>query len=232
MHDVEIRPEIKERVLKRRGKLHFYDRLDPARTAHVIIDMQNVFVAPGAPIEVPAARGIVDRINETNLALRALGVRIVWITHRNLRQGSGNDWTLYYDHVMTPDAAKTVLDWFHPDHEGSQIWSGLDVHPDDVKIVKCRYSALVPGASILERYLRSNGIENIVISGTKTNVCCESTARDAMMMDFRTVMLSDSTAAQSDDEHRMTLENMITQFADVMTGAQVVSVLKGHALND
>ena len=63
-------------------------------------------------------------------------------------------------------------------------------------------------------------------------MCCESTARDAMMLDFRTVLLSDCTAAQSDEEHRMTLENMITQFADVMTGAQAVSVLKGNPLNE
>jgi ureidoacrylate peracid hydrolase len=53
-----------------------------------------------------------------------------------------------------------------------------------------------------------------------------------MMLDFRTVMLSDCTAAQTDDEHRTTLENMITQFADVMTGAQALSVLKGQPLNE
>jgi ureidoacrylate peracid hydrolase len=232
VHDVDIRDEIKARVRARRGRLHFYERLDPARTAHVVIDMQNVFVAPGAPIEVPMARTVVDRINETNRALRALGVRIVWITHRNLRQGGANDWALYYDHVMTPERAETVLDWFDPAHDGSQLWPGLETRPEDVRIVKCRYSALIQGSSGLERYLRSNGLENLLISGTKTNVCCESTARDAMMLDFRTVMLSDCMAAQSDDEHRMTLENMITQFADVMTGAQAISVLKGNPLNE
>jgi ureidoacrylate peracid hydrolase len=99
-------------------------------------------------------------------------------------------------------------------------------------IVKGRYSALIQGSSSLERYLRSNGIENLLISGTKTNVCCEATARDAMMLDFRTVMLSDSTAASSDDEHRTTLENMIRSFADVMTGAQAVAVLSGTPLNE
>jgi ureidoacrylate peracid hydrolase len=231
-HDVEIRPEIKDRVRRRRGRLHFYDRLDPARTAHVVIDMQNVFVAPGAPIEVPAARGIVDRINETNAALRALGVKIVWVTHRNLRHGDHNDWALYYDHVVSPELARLALDWFHPEHDGSRIWSGLEVKPEDARFVKCRYSALIQGSSGLERYLRSNFIENLLISGTKTNVCCESTARDAMMLDFRTVMLSDCTAASSDDEHRATLENMIQGFADVMTGAQTLAVLKGHPLNE
>ncbi len=231
-HDVEIRPEIRERVLRRRGKLHFYDRLDPARTAHLVIDMQNVFVAPGAPIEVPEARGVVERINETNRALRALGVKIVWITHRNLRHGARSDWALYYDHVMTPERADEVLDWFQPGHEGGELWAGLEARPEDARIVKCRYSALIQGSSGLERYLRSNGFENLLISGTKTNVCCESTARDAMMLDFRTVMLADCMAAQTDDEHRTTLENMITQFADVMTAAQALSVLRGNPLNE
>ncbi len=231
-HDVDIRPEVKEAIRKRRGRLHFYDRLDPRRTAHLVIDMQNIFVAPGAPIEVPAARDIVDRINETNAALRALSVRIVWVTHCNLRHGDRNDWALYYDHIATPEIARTALDWFQPDHEGSRIWSRLEVLPEDARIVKSRYSALIQGSSSLERYLRSNFIENLLISGTKTNVCCEATARDAMMLDFRTVMLSDSTAAQSDDEHRTTLENMIRNFADVMTGAQALSVLTGNPLNE
>ena len=56
MHKVEIRREIVERVLARRGRLHLFDSLDPTRTALLVVDMQNAFVAPGAPIEVPAAR--------------------------------------------------------------------------------------------------------------------------------------------------------------------------------
>jgi len=243
-HDIDIRPEVKERVRARRGRLHLYDRLDPRRTAHLVIDMQNAFVAPDAPFEVPAARGVVDAINRTNAALRTLGVRVVWITHRNLRHGAdggagsaisneaGSDWALYFTHLVTPERARVALDWLQPEHAGSRLWPRLEVRPEDAAIVKCRYSALIPGSSSLERYLRSNGVENLLISGTKTNVCCESTARDAMMLDFRTVLLSDCTAAETDDEHRATLENMIRNFADVMTGAQAVSVLSGTPLNE
>ena len=92
--------------------------------------------------------------------------------------------------------------------------------------MKNRYSALIPGASQLERILRAGGTENVLISGTKTDVCCESTGRDAMMMDFRVVMLSDCMAALSDDEHRDTLETMIQQFGDVMTRGEVLAVLR------
>ena len=55
MHAVKLRDSIVRRVLERRGRLHLFDRLDPRKTALLVIDMQNAFVAPGAPVEVPAA---------------------------------------------------------------------------------------------------------------------------------------------------------------------------------
>jgi ureidoacrylate peracid hydrolase len=73
--------------------------------------------------------------------------------------------------------------------------------------------------------LRNMGVDTLLIAGTKTNVCCESTARDAMMLDFNVVMLSDCTAALSDDEHRATLETIIQQFGDVMTAAEALAAL-------
>ena len=57
MHRVEIRQEIIDRVLARRGRYHLFDRLEPAKTAVVVIDMQSTFCEPGAPAEVPASRG-------------------------------------------------------------------------------------------------------------------------------------------------------------------------------
>ena len=76
--------------------------------------------------------------------------------------------------------------------------------------------------------LRGLGIENLLVAGTKTNVCCEATGRDAMMMDFRVVMVSDCLAALSDDEYRASLETFIQQFGNVMTGDEVVAVLSAR----
>jgi len=64
-----------------------------------------------------------------------------------------------------------------------------------------------------------------LIAGTKTNICCESTGRDAMMLDFNAVMLSDCTAALSDEEHRSALENFIQQFGDVMTHQEAIELV-------
>ena len=56
-------------------------------------------------------------------------------------------------------------------------------------------------------------------------MCCECTARDAMMLDYKVVLLSDCTAALSDDEQRATLENVIQQFGDVLTAEEALAVL-------
>ena len=69
-------------------------------------------------------------------------------------------------------------------------------------------------------------IKNLLIVGTKTNVCCESTARDAMMMDFNVVMVADGCAALSEEEHEATLNTIIQQFGDVFTVDEIISILR------
>lgn len=75
-----------------------------------------------------------------------------------------------------------------------------------MRITKNRYSAPIPGSSTLERVRHRYGRENVLIAGTKTNVCCESTGRDAMMRDFSAVMISECLAALADEEHRTALK--------------------------
>ncbi len=226
MHDVEVRQEIIDRVLARRGRYHLFDRLDPARTAHLIIDMQNTFVKEGAPAEVPVARDIAANINELNAALRDLGVRIIWVTHANTNDASGSDWRTFFDYFVADEMRERTVEALTPEAEGQQIWHAMEVAEGDTQVLKNRYSALIPGSSQLERMLRAASTENLLISGTKTNVCCEATARDAMMMDFKVVMVSDCMAALSHDEHRATLETVIQQFGDVMTRNEVLAVLR------
>ena len=85
---------------------------------------------------------------------------------------------------------------------------------------------MIRGSSTLDSVLRDRGIDTILIAGTKTNVCCESTARDAMMLDYRVVMVEDCCAALSDDEHLASLETIIQQFGDVMTASEVLERLR------
>jgi len=225
MHDIEIRSEIVDRVLARRGRFHLFDSLEPSKSALVVIDMQGTFVAEGSPAEVPAARGIVSNINVLTDKLRSLGVKIIWVTHANANDGSGSDWDGFFRHFVGEGVRQKTIESLAPDGEGQKIWRDLSVEPSDFQVLKNRYSALIPGSSQLERILRSHGIQNVLVAGTKTNVCCEATGRDAMMMDFNVVMVSDCLAALSDEEHRASLETFIQQFGDVMTSSEAVSTL-------
>lgn len=229
MHNVEIRQEIVDRVLARRRRYHLFDRLDPKRTALIVIDMQSAFVEPGSPAEVPSARGIVANINSLAAGVRAIGGTVIWVTHANSHTRAGSDWDMFFDNFVAADVRARTIESLAPAAPGQKVWPEMQVHADDVFVVKNRYSALIPGSSSLERVLRSLRIENILVAGTKTNVCCEATGRDAMMLDFRTVMVSDCLAALSDDEHRAALETFIQQFGDVMRADEVLAVLNARS---
>ena len=228
MHDVAIRPQIVDRVMARRGRFHLFHKLQPEKTALVIIDMQNTFLRPGAPVEVPKGRDIVGGINRLTSRLRVLEVPVIWVTHANSREGDGSDWPSFFDVFVAADVREKTINGLEPGADGQQIWADLDVLEQDLQIFKNRYSALIQGSSSLESLLSERGINTILIAGTKTNVCCESTARDAMMLDFNTVILSDCTAALSDEEHLATLETMIQQFADVMTADEALTALSNE----
>jgi ureidoacrylate peracid hydrolase len=221
MHRVEIRREIVERVLARRGKLHLYDSLDPKRTALLVIDMQNAFVAPGAPIEVPAARGIVAPINRLTKELRRRGVPVIWVLHEN--KGDGRDWAGFFDAFVAPGRRAQATAALAAGAELQKLYPEVETAPGDLRVAKSRYSAFI--RNDFENKLRERGIDTLLIAGTKTNVCVECTARDAMMLDYKVALISDCTAALSDEEHRATLENVIQQFGDVLTAHEALDLM-------
>ncbi|MBX9758440.1 MAG: cysteine hydrolase [Beijerinckiaceae bacterium] len=223
MTDAPIRQHIIDRVIARKGRLHWFDALDARSTALIVIDMQETFCAPGAPAEVAASRDIVPAINALANGLRERGGQVIYVLHANAHAGARSDWELFFEHVVADEVRARTMESLAPGRQ--QVWRGLEQGPGDLIVFKNRYSALISGSSNLERILRSMKIDTLLIAGTKTNVCCESTARDAMMLDFRTVMVSDCCAALSDDEHRATLETFIQQFGDVLTGAQALALM-------
>ena len=226
MHNTGIRQEIIDRVLARRGKLHLFDRFVPKETALVVIDMQPTFVAPGAPAEVPAARGIVATIQRLANAMRPLGVLIFWFTHANSQTEKGSDWNGFFDYFVADDLQEKTLVSLKPGNPDTLLWHTFETDADDIFLFKNRYSALIQGSSDLQKVLNDRGLQNLLVTGTKTNVCCEATARDAMMLDYKTVMISDATAALSNDEHRATLETFIQQFGDVMTADETLQLVR------
>src|SRR5918998_638737 len=99
MHPVAIRQEIIDRVLARRGRLHWFDRLEAAKTALVTLDMQSTFCAPGGPAEVPGARAIVPNINRLSAGVRSRGGAVICVLHANTHRGPTSDWQLFFYYV-------------------------------------------------------------------------------------------------------------------------------------
>ena len=102
----------------------------------------------------------------------------------------------------------------------------MDLKSNDFIVTKKSSSALAPGVENLREILELKKIDTLIITGTLSNVCCESTARDAMFLNYKTIFVSDANGTRSDEEHNATLINMVQFFADVRTTEEVVNLLK------
>jgi len=223
MHKIAIAKAQTDRLQMRLGKLHPFDVIDPRKTALVVVDMQNYFVKQGHQSEVPAAREIVPNINRLAAELRRRGGHVVWV--RNGTNNTRESWSNYHNYLQSRDRAERRLKSMDIGEDGYEFWHLNDMRPEDAQITKKRYSAFIQGSSDIERHLRERGIDTLLIAGTATNVCCESTARDAMMLNFKVVMVADCLATHTDEEHNATLSNFYGQFGDVQTTDEVFDSL-------
>lgn len=217
MHPVEMPQYVVERVLAKRGKLHVFDRFDPRVTALVVVDMQNFYVA-----EVETARAIVPNINRLARAMRERGGSVVWLCMTAGKDGRSL-WSLYHDHFFTEAKARKHRDELSEGAPGHKLFDELEALPEDVYAWKTRFSPFVPGTSNLDSILRARRIENLVVAGTATNMCSESTARDAMMLDYRVIMVADANAARYDEDHLAGLTSFYQSFGDVRTTEDVIA---------
>lgn len=219
MHNISIPEAVIAQVKAQRGRLNRYDHLVGRKTALVVIDLQNAFMLPGMPVEVATAREIVPNVNKLAAATRAAGGKVVWVK-MNL-EGQSEAWRVFFD----GDPRRATLAELTPGARGFELHADLDVRPEDAIAVKRRFSAFIQGSSDIDRHLRDLGIDTVVIVGTLTNVCCESSARDAMMLNYRVVFVSDANAALSDADHNATLASIIRVFGDVATTDEAIALL-------
>jgi ureidoacrylate peracid hydrolase len=214
-----------ERVVARRGAEHSFADLDPARTALVVIDLQHAFMndAVGHAV-VPAARDIVSTVNRLAAAVRETGGGVFWIqmTHDDRCL---EDWSVAFE-LATPAMREKRIAALSEGTLGHKLWPELDLRPQDDIVKKYRYSAFMPGTSELPDRLRAQGFDTVLITGTVTNVCCESSARDANMTNFRAIMVSDGNAANTREEHDASLTAFYNVFGDVMDTDMIIAGLR------
>ena len=228
MHEINIPQSVIDRVIARRGREHIHDNLDPAKTALVVVDMQNAFMLPGvAHTLCPMAEKIVPAINRLAQALRDTGGAVVWI-QTTFTEETLKSWSTFYA-ISRPEQNAKRAAALAAGSKGHALWSALDVRKDDIFVEKKRFSAFIQGSSNIADVLQARGIDTVLITGTVTGVCCESTARDAMMLNYKTVMVADGNAAMTDEEHNASLIAFYLTFGDVMTTDLLVTCLKRNA---
>lgn len=203
------------------------DSIDPSKTALIVVDMQNDFIAPGAPLETPAGRAMLPTLKRTIAFCRQQGIRVIYTTATFRRDGY--DLGRFADDTLGPIARHACLIDGEP---GSEIYPEIAPQVDEIVIKKHRYSAFY--GTELEIILRGLGVETVVITGVTTENCCHATARDALFRDYHVVFLSDATAASAKPDvgqgglsaaevHRATLVILAYSTAHVMTAEEFMA---------
>lgn len=208
-----------DRVMAKRGRLNVFDRFDPKRTALLVIDMQNFYIG-----EIASVVGIIPNINAIAAHLRERGGMVVWVGMSAGEDGQSR-WPIYHDHFFTPQKGANHRDQLSPGHPGHEFHSSLDIRPGDPIVYKSRFSPFIAGASNIQDVLKARGVDSLIVTGTATNMCCESAARDAMMLDYKVVMVADANGARYEDDHLAGLTSFYQSFGDVRTTREAIGEL-------
>lgn len=203
-------------------------RILPEKSALLIIDMTNAFLKPGAPVMVPGGTGLIPGLNQLRDLARKKGLKTIFTTQAYHADGSD----LGLDPVFHPGMERSrALRTGTPDVD---FYKDIQPRDGDIIIVKPRFSAFI--GTELDLILRGQGIDTLVIGGVLTNVCCESTAREARMRDYKVIFLSDGTATRdipdsgwgkvsAEEMQRYTLAAIACYFGQVLSVEQVIQRL-------
>lgn len=192
-------------------------KIDASRTALLVIDMQNDFVLEGAPMEVPAARDAIPGIQRLITAARELKVPVIYSQHTLLEDSQNSILEATYNPKLFSVGMRKGT-------QGVQVIEDLKPQPEDTIIEKYRYDAF--HNTLMEPTLKNirglNQIDTVIITGTLTEVCCESTARGAYMRDYKVAFVSDATGGLSNEAQKATESVIGIFFGRVLTTNQVI----------
>lgn len=197
------------------------EKSDPRHAALVIIDMQNDFIADEGLIakegrDVSQAKEMAAHLPELLKAARAAGVFVVFV-----RNEYTSDRNLYLSDVWLDQAARqrvggyTRIPVCEAGSWSADFYGDVRPEPGEAIVTKHRYSGF--HNTDLDTVLRANGIRTVVLTGVVTNVCVETTAREAFVRDYYVLLVKDGTAAYSQADHDMTLKNVDRFFGELTT---------------
>jgi ureidoacrylate peracid hydrolase len=189
-------------------------------TAIIVVDMQNFWVHPRGVRYLPMSEDIVPRIQELLRFCRARGVPVLYL-HTTKRKDLA-DAGIFAD--IKPQTHDPDEEWSNFEGTpGAEFYDPVKPVNNDIVIKKFRYSGFY--GTQLENLLRALGRDTIAITGVATNVCCDSTARDGAMRDFKVLFLSDCNASFTKEEQQATLNNFDKHFGVVMDSTKLMARL-------
>jgi nicotinamidase-related amidase len=202
-------------------------RLDPERTALVVVDMQNDFVRVGAPQEVAEARATIPAIRSLIDAFHALdrlvvytrfvagpGRTLMWTWSPELEAPTSSCW---------PGVRRTYGD-VAGEREGPAIIDELAPDPGDEVVDKYGYGAF--HRTRLQDLLSAQGVDTVVVVGTVTQICVDETVRGAFEVGIRALLVSDAVSSYDQELHDATLRNVAMKFGRVGTAAEVIEEMR------
>jgi nicotinamidase-related amidase len=196
--------------------------VNPQKLALVNVDLQNVFVE-GTPVSPPDGPDVVARVNKLAAACRQAGVLVIHTAHVTRPDGSNVG---VMGQLIPPVREGMIAKGSFP----AALHKDLKIEPSDIVLEKPRYGAF--HGTDLEVTLRARGVDSVVITGIATNICAETTAREAAVRDFRVFFLSDGTSTADIDGVprevliRTTCAVLGLAFAQVLTVDEMIDKIK------
>ena len=189
--------------------------IEANKTALIVVDMQKGFIEKGAFLELEAARNMIPTLQKLISVCRENAIPIVYtrMSHQFIKSTVYPE--LWPDHFNKDGSAILV-----PGSREFELVDELELTDEDLIVDKDRYSAFF--GTKLDIILKEKGIQNVIITGLASNVCCESTARDAFFLNYRVIFLDDCNATLNDEMHRGAVENIKLVFGYVLNSQELI----------
>ncbi|MEM7168837.1 MAG: isochorismatase family cysteine hydrolase [Pseudomonadota bacterium] len=202
-------------MTKRRGQRFAFEVIEPRKRALVVIDLMQNFIAG-----TPCAGSVVEPINRLATALRTAGGTVAWVYSGPMSLEGALVEALWGPDFFQKNVMETADDSPH-----KELPDSLSPAADDIQVQKRDYSAFFPGKCDLHGLLKERKIDTLFIAGVLTNICCESSVRDAFSLGYKVIMVADANAARTDEEHQSSLYNILRNFGDVRLSDELISLL-------
>ena len=214
-HPSGIPEKIVKKVVARRGRLHAFESLDPRTTALIVIDLDEATVRNDE-----TCQRMIATVNRLAAAVRQAGGVVAFVLWRMPAMPR------HCAAILGVGLATRYFDDGQTDGAGTRLWPTLDREEADLMAVKSGASAFFPGKCNLKEQLDARGIDTVLIAGAVTNICCESSARDAAELEYKVILVSDALSGHAHGLHEATLATFYRIFGDVRPSDEVIELLR------